>query len=283
MQKTHLTADVALINGRATYYWQRHGHASEHVVLVLHGFMSDYRSMEPLVESLNLAADTRVLLPDLPGFGASAVIDDDPSINQYVRWAADFLAVVAPTAKHVTVIGYSFGAYIAIMLAARQLPHLSKLILVTPVIKIALPVKIYSHGMDSLAAVSMKVAKKLYTWQPSFDFTTYYLSKTKDKERKAKLKLHRRAELESLRPELVLNLYQTLATVDLMPCAEQIRVPMAIVMAQKDNVAFNYYTRGFVRRLRGEVQSLVVKNAGHLLPFEDPELLAELIDEFGLL
>jgi pimeloyl-ACP methyl ester carboxylesterase len=282
MQKNQLTPDVVEINDRATYYWQRNASASEHVVLVLHGFMSDYRSMEPFVEYVDVTPDTRVILPDLPGFGASAVINDDPTVDDYVCWAVKFLETVAPDAKAVTVVGYSFGAYIAIKLAASGRLHMEKLVLITPVVKLALPVKIYSTGFDSLAAVSMRAAHKLYTWQPSFDFTTYYLLKTKDKDRREKLKMHRRAELETLRPELVLNLYRTLDNTNLMPYAADIDVPVVIVMAQKDNVAFNYYTRAFIKKLPGEVATINVKNAGHLMPFEEPEHLADIVDMYGL-
>ncbi|HXH26751.1 MAG TPA: alpha/beta hydrolase [Candidatus Acidoferrum sp.] len=282
MKKPSLTADVVVIDGRPTYFWQRNPKAADSAVLVLHGFMADYRSMEPFVTALQVPPKTRVLLPDLPGFGASEPLGDEPSVDDYVDWAVKFVRTVAPDIKQLTIIGYSFGAYIAIVLASRGVLPLKKMTLITPVVKITVPVQLYTSGFDSLAAVSMKAVTKLYTWQPNFDFTTYYLSKTKSREQKEKLKLHRRTELATLRPELVLNLYRTLADMDLLPYAGCIDVPVMVVMAQKDNLASNRSTKQFIHRLRTYVYQTVVPRAGHLLPYEDPLLLAQLISRHGL-
>lgn len=281
MQKKTLTPDVVDIDGRATYYWQQNTGLKDHVVLILHGFMSDYRSMEPFAEYLDIDENTRVLLPDLPGFGASAIINDDPSIEDYVQWAIKFIDAVAPDSKKLTIIGYSFGAYIAIMLASQRSKVVNKLILITPVLQTSLPVKLYSNGLDSLASVSIRVAKKLYVWPFNFDFTTYYLMKTKDKERRQKLKLHRRQELETLRPELVINLYRTMNNVKLLPYARQIHAPVFVVMAKKDNLAFNYFTKRFINSL-SDADAVTLDDMGHLIPFEEPELLASIVNQAGL-
>src|SRR5476651_1189304 len=244
MQHKKLHTKSILINGIVTCYWENNETSSQKVVLALHGFMSDLRSIQPFVSDLLVDDKTRVLLPDLPGFGSSEPLSDDASIDDYVAWAQAFVHAVTPKAKQITIVGYSFGAYIAVKFAADPNNSLvQKLILITPVVKISPQVRLFSNGFDLLAALSIRAAHKLYVWPPSFDFTTYYMSKTKNKTVRQKLRLYRRQELEALRPELVLKLYRRLIEVDLTSYASLLRIPVLIVMAEKDNVAFNHFTR----------------------------------------
>src|SRR5687767_5356147 len=114
MQHKKLNTNTVVIDGVSINYWQRNEQATQKVVLALHGFMSDLRSIQPFVNDLKVDDDTRVLLPDLPGFGASEPLNHDPTVDDYVVWAHNFLHKVTPKAKEVTIVGYSFGAYIAI-------------------------------------------------------------------------------------------------------------------------------------------------------------------------
>lgn len=86
------------------------------VVLVLHGSPSDPDQFLPLLDAL--AADHRVLLPYLPGYGASP-----PEANASYAHAGDQLACELRT-RHVgelaAIIGYSSGSYRAFDLVLRR-------------------------------------------------------------------------------------------------------------------------------------------------------------------
>jgi pimeloyl-ACP methyl ester carboxylesterase len=279
MQNQKLNTKTILINGLVTSYWQNNQKTTRKVVLALHGFMSDLRSIQPFVSDLVVEDNTRVLLPDLPGFGSSEPLNDNPTLDEYVAWAEAFVNAVCPKAQKIIIVGYSFGAYIAVKFAADPtFSRITRLILITPVVKISPQVRLFSNGYDLLAALSMRAALKLYVWPPSFDFTTYYLLKTKNKTVRQKLRLYRRQELEALRPELVLNLYRRLLEIDLQSYASRIRAPVLIVMAEKDNVAFNHFTHNFMKDIRTDVIEITIDNAGHLLPFEEPERLASAVN-----
>src|SRR5476651_1377415 len=145
MQHKKLHTKSILINGIVTCYWENNETSSQKVVLALHGFMSDLRSIQPFVSDLLVDEDTRVLLPDLPGFGSSEPLNEDATIDDYVQWAKSFVSIVTPKATQVTIVGYSFGAYIAVKLAAdpsNSIIH--KLVLIAPVVKISPQVRIYS-------------------------------------------------------------------------------------------------------------------------------------------
>jgi pimeloyl-ACP methyl ester carboxylesterase len=86
-------------------------------VVLLHAFPCDSRMWAPQTEALR-AAGFRVLVPDLPGFGRSVLLDDDPSL---VRVAGSILRAVESRGVDRFVLGgVSLGGYVAMaMVAAR--------------------------------------------------------------------------------------------------------------------------------------------------------------------
>lgn len=100
-----------------------------HTILALHYFAGsghDFDSLRPL-----LPATTRLLAPDLPGFGAALIpAGFDFSVRAYVDWVADYVAREALT--DFTLLGHSMGGKIALALAARQPAALRQLVLLSP-------------------------------------------------------------------------------------------------------------------------------------------------------
>jgi pimeloyl-ACP methyl ester carboxylesterase len=86
-------------------------------VVLLHAFPCDSRMWAPQTEALR-AAGFRVLVPDLPGFGRSVLLDDGPSL---VRVAHSILRGVESRGVDRFVLGgVSLGGYVAMaMVAAR--------------------------------------------------------------------------------------------------------------------------------------------------------------------
>ena len=89
-------------------------------VLLLHAGIADRRMWDPQVEAL-AAAGHRPLAPDLPGFGDAALA---AGTVDYVAFAADQLG--GPAA----VVGCSFGARVALELAAARPDLVDRLVLV---------------------------------------------------------------------------------------------------------------------------------------------------------
>jgi 3-oxoadipate enol-lactonase len=89
-------------------------------VLLLHAGIADRRMWEPQVETLSTAGH-RPIAPDLPGFGDAAL---EPGTVDYVGFAADLLD--GPAA----VVGSSFGARVALELAAARAELVERLALI---------------------------------------------------------------------------------------------------------------------------------------------------------
>lgn len=96
--------------------------------LLLHGFQTIAAKAPFLAE---LARHCRYLAPSLPGFGASARPEDFDTVYDLVRHTLDLIDAV-PGGK-VTLIGLSFGGWIAAEAAVLRPAGLERLILVDPV------------------------------------------------------------------------------------------------------------------------------------------------------
>src|SRR5262249_15061174 len=95
-------------------------------VVLLHGFPLSRAMWRPQVEALKDAY--RVIAPDLPGFGGSAVLDGPSSVEAMadtVAYLLDHLQIREP----VVLGGLSMGGYVALAFARRHPDRLRGLIL----------------------------------------------------------------------------------------------------------------------------------------------------------
>jgi pimeloyl-ACP methyl ester carboxylesterase len=94
-------------------------------VVVLHGWGAHIEAVEPIVGPL--AAETEVVVIDLPGFGESADPPEAWSSEDYARFLATLLASEGISRCHL--IGHSRGGAIAICLAVQQPALVERLVL----------------------------------------------------------------------------------------------------------------------------------------------------------
>ncbi|HEX9567268.1 MAG TPA: alpha/beta hydrolase [Thermoplasmata archaeon] len=93
------------------------GHGKDSVVVLLHGWPLN-RSIWSGVAPRIAAAGSRVLAPDLPGFGDSPSIElGRATVEAYADEVAKFIGPFR--ARRVAVAGHSFGGYVALALAER--------------------------------------------------------------------------------------------------------------------------------------------------------------------
>lgn len=92
---------------------------------MLHGYLSCKESFFYNMQALS--AHYKVTAPDLPGFGGSSPLASAWSVGDYADWAARFIAEAGLTRPHI--VAHSFGARVAIKLAAERPQLVSKLII----------------------------------------------------------------------------------------------------------------------------------------------------------
>lgn len=134
--------EVLDVGGAVTHAWTYGRRDAPRRLLFLHGFRGDHHGLEPICGHLiGLRDDVQVLVPDLPGFGASEPLPTGAhDIDGYAAWARKLLA------EETVLAGHSFGSIVAAATAAaigtasaaahdRDLPGL---VLVNPVATAAL-------------------------------------------------------------------------------------------------------------------------------------------------
>lgn len=97
-------------------------------VVLLHGLGATNSSMLPTL--WDLAADHRVIAPDLPGFGDTAKPVRPYHASFYSRWLSDFLDSVGVDRCHL--IGNSMGGRVSLEMGMRRPERTGKLVLLAP-------------------------------------------------------------------------------------------------------------------------------------------------------
>src|SRR6187402_456963 len=109
--------------------WWEYGEPGDGPTLLLvHGFRGDHHGLEPVISYL---PGVHVVAPDLPGFGASAPLPGEHSIDGYATWLRAFAAAVGLD-ERVVVVGHSFGTIVAAKALADGLPA-AQAILINPI------------------------------------------------------------------------------------------------------------------------------------------------------
>ena len=226
-----------------------------HCILALHywaGSGREFEALRPL-----LPARTRLLAPDLPGFGQQpAPVGFDYSVQAYADWVAAFAR--EHHLDDFTLLGHSMGGKIALALAARPLPSLRRLVLLSP----SPPTPEPMTAADRAAAL----AAYCRPLEAAHTFT----------------KITRRPLAAALRAHVIAdNLRCTHAAWDawlqhgsredisaLMP---QLRVPCRLLVGEADAaITLKNQRRHTLPHLPVGTSLTVVPGAGHLLPLEAP-------------
>ena len=126
-------AREAIIADTATRYWFYPATSRDAKTLVfIHGYRGNHHGLEAIAGAL---PDFNIVIPDLPGFGASAPFAREHSVDAYVGWLNAFLAHVNVEQKlssKPVLVGHSFGSIISAACAA-QTSAISHLVLINPV------------------------------------------------------------------------------------------------------------------------------------------------------
>lgn len=99
------------------------------ILLMLHGSPMASESLRPLAEELR--GEARLVIPDLPGFGASTQQLPDYSLRTHAYYLRDFMDALG--IKQAQVIGYSMGSGVALRLYEIAPKQVSSLILLAGV------------------------------------------------------------------------------------------------------------------------------------------------------
>jgi pimeloyl-ACP methyl ester carboxylesterase len=225
----------------------------------LYGFDPDDPMLRSLVERY------AVFAPVAPGMTDLEEIADVPAVQDLALHYDDIL--IAAGLDGVPVVGHSFGAMMAAELAAHVPERVSQLVLLSPI-----GLWDDEEPVADLFAVPYAEVSELLFANPSR--SQLRAMETADGERDV---------------EAVVALAQAMTTVAkyLWPIPDRglrrrlhrISAPALVVFGEEDAFVPASYGERFVRRMP-DARSAVVPGAGHMVHFDEPEAVRELVGSF---
>lgn len=248
-------------------------------VVFLHGFRGDHHGLEPIAAHL---AGLRVVVPDLPGFGASPPLRHGRhDLGGYTAWAAELLAEFG---GQPVLGGHSFGSIIAA--AAARTVGITQLVLVNPIAASALGGP--RQGLTRLtvgyhrlaAALPERPGTALLRLPLLTRMVSVTMATTPDPALRRWIHAeHRRYFSGFANRRVLLEAFHASIGHDVGEFASDIAVPTLLVAAERDDIAPLPAQRALVGRFR-DARLVVVPRVGHLTHYEAPAAAAEAITGF---
>lgn len=107
-----LTVDTLGVPTRAWQYGPAAGADDAVTIIFVHGFRGDHHGLQGMAQELaRIRPNTRIIVPDLPGFGETpAIAGRTHDIALYSEWLRAFAHEVAP--EKFAILGHSFGSLV---------------------------------------------------------------------------------------------------------------------------------------------------------------------------
>ncbi|SDR66078.1 alpha/beta fold hydrolase [Agrococcus carbonis] len=247
-------------------------------IVFVHGFRGDHHGLEPVAAHL---PGMRILIPDLPGFGASDALPR-ATIEAYAAWLRALVAAEAPGAP---VLGHSFGSIVVAHAAASGLDA-SRIVLVNP---IATPALSGVNRVGSLlalayyraaAALPERAGLALLGAPPIVRGMSAFMAKTRDR---ALLRWihdqHDRYFSRYASRASVLEAFDASIRHTVGEVAERVAQPVQLIAADRDDIT-PLAQQHRLRTRFPDARLSVLTGVGHLVHYERPREAAAIIRRF---
>jgi len=261
------------MNDRRVAYWEG-GDPQGRPVLLIHGLGGDHRG---LLDCISPLSRYRLIVPDLPGYGLSETFGGEHTVEAYADFIESLLHHLHLT--DIVLIGYSFGAIVALTYAKHNPKQLRQLVLLNPVVNTP-PNMLGKVGKLCMSAIYL-LPERMGHWVVTNKFTVYVTDRvvmtTKGKPYRKKIlqEDYLSYKLTSLRA-----LREGMASLDTMSTAKLIpgtAVDTLLVAGTKDVMVSITRSQTLAQKLAAQ---LVELDGGHLLPLEDPVAVGLLLKQY---
>ena len=259
--------------GGETIWYRRVGVGAP--VLHIHGSAFGHRNFERLTPFV--AADFEVIDFDLPGYGKSTGAPREGGLEGIAEQVHDFIAALELAPAHVH--GTSFGAMVALVLAANHPRSVDRLVLSCFVARYDNAARMMRSTWRRAARDSGMAAVSDLTAVAGFG-RTYY----EREEAEAQLASMREA-FSHTAVETFVNGTKMMDHVDMSPWVRRIKAPTLLIAGEEDNMTpFAPADSGIgfsrIRHMIPGCELVTVPDSGHYLVIEQPEATAALVREF---
>mgnify|MGYP006367898879 FL=1 len=268
------------IDGAKTAYWEYNAEKATTLIFV-HGFRGTHHGLLKIAEQL---PEYHLIIPDLPGFGASEPLHLEHSVANYTAWLHAFCQRVSGGQNNI--VGHSFGSIVASHYAAKHSDAVEKLILINPIGAPALQGD--QRFLTQLAILYYWLARKLpasaarawISFKPTTKVMSIAMRKTKDKSIRRYIDEQHYAYFSTFaNPTQLAEAFRTSVSHDVSHVAEKLRIPTLLIAGEKDQITSLAKQHELHGRISG-AKLEVIPNVGHLTHYETPEAVARDIRAF---
>lgn len=249
-------------------------------LVLVHGYRGDHHGLESFAGGLT---DFNIYAPDLPGFGTSAALKVEHSLDSYAGWFKAFLKEIK--LENPLVVGHSFGTLVVSATEAK-LGLFEKIVLVNPVAggrivgisKFLLEfVKFYYWVAHIVPEVIGNRMTKTYLL---VDSMSAYTTKSKDKALRKWVKEQHRTHFNSFaNSQVVWEAYLASTENVVTPYVKEIHKPVLLIAAELDEITPVSAVYEFAATMdNAEVHE--IKGCGHLVHYEAAEEAVGVMNKF---
>jgi pimeloyl-ACP methyl ester carboxylesterase len=282
LARTPLTQHETLVDGVPASWWEYGDPDTGPTLLLVHGFRGDHHGLEPVIAYL---PGVHIVAPDLPGFGLSAPLPGEHSIDGYAAWLAAFATAVGLDAS-VIVLGHSFGTIVVAAALAAGLPA-DRAILVNPIAAPALAgpnalgTRLASLYYRVGALLPERIGGGLLKNRLVVRGSSIVLAKTRNPALRRWIhNQHDRYFSGYANRRVVLEAFRASVTHDVTEYADRVTLPVHLVAAEHDDITFVKDVEA-LQRMLPDATLTVIPDVGHLVHYETPEAAAREIARFA--
>ncbi len=271
------------VNGAVTRYWSYPalGTALGQIVFI-HGYRGNHHGLEAIAGAL---PNFDVIIPDLPGFGASTPLAAQHSLANYSGWLKAFIDGLA-LEKKPTLLGHSFGSIICASFAAKN-QSISSLILVNPVSAPALsgPKAALTLLARGFFGISQKLPLKQGLWLlrswPMVRGMSIVMTKSREPKLRRWVHAQHDANFNDFASRTVaIEGYLASTSHNVGEYAPHFTVPTLLITGALDDITSPKQQHEMAATINAPHRLIEHPGVGHLTHYEIPGLVAADIDEF---
>ncbi|SHK85062.1 Pimeloyl-ACP methyl ester carboxylesterase [Pseudonocardia thermophila] len=277
-------AITVTVRGTPTTVWRYGAVEPRSTIVFLHGFRGDHHGLEPIVAHLvDADAGLRVLVPDLPGFGATPPLPSERhDVDGYARWTRELMAAFD---GDVVLAGHSFGSIVAAATAAEDATGIAALVLVNPIASRALEgpraaSRWITAAFHRLAgALPEPVGEALLRHPLVGRISGLALMTTRDRDLRRWIHAeHGRYFAGFANRAVLLEAFEASVGHDVAQYAPAVKVPVLLIAGERDDLAPADAQRALLP-LFPDARLVLLPGTGHLAHYEQPAEIAAALAE----
>lgn len=264
-------------------YWT-YGDSALQPLVMIHGFRGTHHGLELIAK--RLSSEFYVIVPDLPGFGDSPAFSNQPhDLTGYTSFLADFIKHLN-LSRRPYILGHSFGSIVVSSLVASSNDITPKLVLINPIGAPALegPKAIMSRLALLYYRVGQALPSKLaHPWlaaKPIVWVMSRLMTKTRDKQLIKYIDEQHYTHFSRFSNSTSLSqAFETSISHNIREFAADIKIPTLMVVGEQDDITPLDKQRELAK-LFPNVELKTIKDVGHLVHYETPDVAADYIRNF---